>query len=277
MELIRSRNQQTAMPALLNTLFEGELREDMLVVDHPVVFTFERPRERLVFWPGIRRNPAHELHQALQSISTAEASLEKAAAAIVGGADNFLFTTPQMVVQGKMASDGRMNLTAILADTNPFTGAFGQAGLQLSILHELLANIAKKSVGELSIQQMGLVLQKQVVEQLLKGSFDNMPEDPYSKGMKPRKVDPPLDIATLIDPQIEAIGGKSKWARLVAAPLLRVAQAETAEDALELCKKIKADDWRRAMTEWCEAVMVAEKFRAAQEQAAQEKAGDGEA
>jgi len=270
MEMIRSRNQQAAIPAVLNCLYEtGDERDDVLVVDHPVIFTFERPRERMVYWPGLVRNPAHELMTAFTSLAPSEGSLADAAAAVKGGRKHFLFSTPQLVVQGRMASDGRMDLYIVTADTNPFLGAFGQMNLQMSILLELLAEAGKVHVGELTIQHQSLSLRKDVVAELLRASFDQLPEDPYANGLKPRKIDGPLNMQVLAEDGGNVMGHKSKWVRHVAIPLLAAMQAETPAEGRELAKKVKADDWRRSMIEYCDANLAVQQF--AQEQAGGEE------
>lgn len=260
MEMIRTRNQQQAMPALLNTLFEGERRDENAVVDHPVVFTFEQPRERLIFWPGIRRNPAAEMAQALQSLNQTEPHLGDAAKAVLDGSENFLFHHPRLVVQVSENHAGRLNLYAVLADSNPFTGAFGQQGLQLSMLLELLANEARRQVGEMTIQHQRLTVPASVVSQLLKSTLDDPPVNPYDR-IKPRKIDGPLAIADVLGDPAATMGIKSKFVRHVIGPLLLAGRAESAAEAAELAKKIKADDWRRAMVEWCEAVTLAQERR----------------
>lgn len=265
MEMIRARNQQAALPALLQSLYtDGEQHADQLLLDHPVVFTFERPRERLIFWPGIRRNPAGELAQALTSLQAAEPHMEQAAQAVVQGNQRFMYHNPQMVVQVRDDGAGRMDLYAILTDPNPFTGAFGGQALQLSVLLELLAQAGKRQVGELTVQHQQLQLPANVVAQLMKGSLEAMPANPYADGLKPRKIDGPLDLGdTLKHPEV-TMGHRSKWVRHVAGPLLVAGKADSPQQAAELAKRIKAEDWRRAMIEWCEAAAAAEEFQKAQ-------------
>lgn len=261
MEMIRSRNAQSAMPALLSTLFEAEQKDGDQVVDHPVVFTFEKPRERMIYWPGIRRNPAGEMAQALQSLSQTEDALESAAEAVKSGANHFLFSTPQLMVQGRLGTKGELNLYAVIADENPFTGAFGQIGLQLSLLGEAIAKAGKMKLGELTVQHQRLRLPSNVVAQLMQGTLQGIPEDPYDNGMKPRTLELPLDLKMLIEEGEQASGYKSKWIRHVALPLLAAGRAKTPAEGKELAKKIKADDWRRSMIEWCEAAQLAEEAR----------------
>ena len=273
MEQMRSRNAQMAVAGMLQSLYAGgeHTEDDQLLLDHPVLYTFEEPRERLIFWPGIRRNPAQELSQALTSLAQAEEHMEPAAKSITDGSDGFLFSTPRLLVQAHATDAGKINLHAVVADTNPFVGAFGQIGLQMSILIELLAHAAKKQVGELTIQHQRVALPKQVVEQLLRPSIEHIPEDPY-RSIKARKIDSPLGINDLLNNPEETMG-KSMWLRHVAGPLLVAGKAETPAEAIVLAKKIKADDWRRSMTEWCEAVQQAEAFKAAQEAQAEGAAG----
>jgi len=265
MEMIRARSPQAAMPALLQAMYAGgDLDDDgNLTLDHPVLFTFEQPRERLIFWPWIRRNPAGELASALQPLAQAEERIPNAAGTIVKGSEHFILSTPSLLVQVRMDRASRFNMHAVASDSNPFQGAFGQLGLQLSILLELLAGAAKKNVGELTIQHQRLVLPKTVVAQLLGVEMANIVEDPY-RNIKPRKIDGPLDIANILATPEETMG-KSKWVRHVAGPLLLAGRAETAAEGMELAKKIKADDFKRSMIEWCEAVQQAEDFKAQQE------------
>jgi len=269
MEMTRSRNAQRAVPAMLQALYTGEQDGDDLLLDYPVLYTFEEPRERLVFWPGIRRNPAAEIQQALHSLQQAEEHLPSAAENILKGNEGFLFSTPQLLVQAKLRGN-QVNLHAVVSDTNPFVGAFGQIGLQMSILLEMLAHYAKKNVGEMTIQHQSVRLPKDVVEQLLAPTYADIPEDPYRK-IKPRKIDIPLGIADLLNNPEETMG-KNKWIRHVGGPLIRAGKAETAAEAQELAKQIKADDIKRSMIEWCEAVQQAEEFKAQQEAAARAEA-----
>ena len=273
-QIIPARNVQQALVPLLQALHTTaeDIGEDLVFTD-PVVFRFRNPRERLVFFPGFRRNPAQELSQSMQSLVQAEGNIQQAADAVVAGAGHFLFSTPQLVVRGDIGTDGRFNLTAILADTNPFTGALGQIGLQMSILQELLANAAKKSVGELTIQHMGVRVPLQVVKNLMKAALDNDTSDPYDGDLKPRKIDGPLEMKMLVEEGDQATGYKSKWLRHVALPLFACLKAETVEEALELTKKIKTEDWKRSMIDWLQAVKMSQDYAAAQKEAA----GDGEA
>ena len=271
MQLINSRNPQGSMAPFLQLMHtSAKLEGDMLILNEPVVFSWERPRERLIFFPGFRRNPAAELGQAFHSLSQAENSIVEAAEAVVGGAQHFLFSTPHLVVRGDIGHDNRFNLAAVIAETNPFAGALGQLGLQMTFLQELLATSVKRQVGGLTVQHMGIAVREEVIKNLLKSSFENSVSDPYDGGMKPRKIDGPVELKMLGEEGDNAIGYKSKWVRQVALPLLAAGHAESAEDALKLAKKIKADDWRRAMVEWSEAVILAQKYQA-------EQAGDDEA
>jgi hypothetical protein len=262
MQLITSRNIHGALAPLLQLMHvSAEQENDRFILREPVIFTFDRPRERLIFYPDFRRNPAHELGQALLSLSQAEASIEEAATAVISGASHFLFSTPHLVVRGDIDHGGRFNLSAVIAEKNPFAGAIGQLGLQMSILQELLANSAKKPVGILSVQHMGLEVNAEIIKGLLRGAYDGMTSDPYDGELKPRKIDSPVELKMLGEEGAKAIGYKSKWVRQVALPLLIAGKAETPEEALELTKNIKANDWRRAMIEWTETVI---KARAAQ-------------
>ena len=259
MQVIKARSQQLAMPQLLSTLYDGEQKDGVLVVDQPVVFTFEQPRERLLFWPGIRRNPAQELVAALAALKVAEDGIEAAVAGVAKGNHSFLFSTPVMVAGAKITGNNCLDMYGIISDPNPFTGAFGQANLQLSILQEMMAHAGKLDIGELTVQHQGLHMGTKIVEQLFQGALGGQrPADPYAADLKPRKIDMPIDVASLLDPALRgAMGRKSKWSRLVAGPILDVGECKTPQEGLALCKKIKADDWRRATIEWCEALIQA--------------------
>ena len=267
MEVIRTRNAQSGIAPMLQLFYtDAEQEGGALFIEHPVVSIFEHPRERLVFWPGLVRDPAHELLLAATSLAPSEAALPKVAPAIKAGVRQFLFSTPQLVVQARIGGNGRMNLYVVLADANPFTGAFGQVGLQMSILLEMLAAEARVQVGEMAVQHQGLLLPTEVVERLLRLSVDDRPEDPYQTGaFKARKIDGPLNLAALVDPEHNAMGHKSKWIRHVAMPLIEAGKCETPQEALKLAANIKADDWRQALTDWCQATIEAEAFRKAQE------------
>ena len=112
MQVIHSRNPQGSMTPFLQLMHTSAEQEPggMLALNEPVVFSWERPRERLIFYPGFRRNPAQELGQAFNALSQAEASLADAAEAVVGGARHFLFSTPHLVVRGDIGNDNRFNM-----------------------------------------------------------------------------------------------------------------------------------------------------------------------
>jgi len=157
--VIPSRNAHSAMTPFLQMMqISGEQDGESLAINEPVIFRFERPRERLIFYPAFRRNVAQELGQALASLSQAEETLPQAAAAVLGGARHFMFSTPHMVVRGDIGFDGRFNLYAVVTEDNPFRGALGQLGLQMSLLQELMAGAVKKQVGTLTIQHMSATL-----------------------------------------------------------------------------------------------------------------------
>lgn len=257
MNQITARNGQQAMAQVLQLLHtSGELSDEgVLSFNSPVTLTYENPRERFIFWPGFRRNPAQEFYTALSSLQGAEAGIPQSAEAILGGASHFLFSTPQLVVQGQVGKDGRLNLTAVVAERNPFTGCFGQLALQLTLLQELMANSIKKNVGTFTIQHMGLDADAGVVGQLLKMSYDNPVEDPYETGkVKVRKIDNDVPIGMIIAEGDNAMGYKSKWVRGALLPLLKTGTFEDIEDIAKQTKKVKASDMRAAMEDWIDAV-----------------------
>ncbi|MCP4896070.1 MAG: hypothetical protein GY906_03765 [bacterium] len=272
MHLIPSRNAQSAMAPFLQMMHTSAEQEgDMLILNEPVLFTFEKPRERLVFYPGYARNPASELGQACQSLAQTEGAIEDAAKAVVNGAGHFLFSTPHLVVRADVDSSGRFNMQTIVSETNPFVGALGQLALQMSILQELMAGAVKKPVGTLSFQHMNVILKDEVITHLLKLGYEEPVRDPYAEGMKVRRIDGPLQLKMLSEEGNNATGYKSKWVRHVALPLLACINTETAEEARELVKTIKAEDWRRAMSQWIEAVIMQQRYQQEQEDG-QEKA-----
>lgn len=276
-QIIPGRNFQSLMVPMLQSLHTAAEEEgEDLVFHDPVIFTVHRPTERLVFFPGFRRNPAQELGQAFASLAQAEGSIEDAAKAVTDGGGHFLFSTPQLVVRGSVGGDGRFNLTAVLADTNPFQGVLGQMGLQMSILHELMAQAAHKHVGTLTIQQMGLRVPLSVVTQLMRAALDQHPEDPYEAGLKPRKLDGPLQMKMAVEEGPSASGYSSKWVRHVALPLLATLKAEDLDEARKLAEGIKADDWRRSCLEWLDAMGQAQAYQKMME-AKQQAEGNGEA
>lgn len=260
MEMIFSRNPQGAMAPLLSFMHTaGELEGDNLVIDSPVTFVYNNPRERLIFWPQFRRNPAQELYQALGSLAEAEKAIPEAAQAILTGATHFIFSTPQLVVQAKISSSGRLDMYVIVSEENPFVGALGQLGMQLTVLQELIAGAAKKPVGYFTIQHMQLRAPAMAVGQLLKAAFDEPVLDLYETGdIKTRRIDGPLDIKVMIAEETPT-GLRSKWARKVMLPLIACGKCEDVEEARKMAENIKAADIRRAMVEWTEAVIEAKK------------------
>ena len=261
MQLINSRNPHSAMASFLQMMhIAAEQEGKMLHLRQPCIFTWDHPCERLIFYPGFARNPAKELRQALQSIAQTESVILPAAESVLQGARHFLFSTPQLVLQANIDGSGCFNMAAVISETNPFLGAFGQLALQMSILHELLARSIKRRIGTLSIQHMNISVPEEVIRNFLRSAYDNEIVDPYEAGtMKARKLDAPLDLQMLTSEDAQALGYKSKWVRQVALPLFSADAEETPEECLEECQRIKADDWRQAMIEWTETRIMAKK------------------
>jgi len=254
---ITARNSQQALASFLQLMHsEADLdQKGVLRLTEPITFVFEEPRERFIFWPGFRRNPAQEFHTALQSIAQTESSLPQAAEAILADDSHFLFSTPQLVVQAKLTKAGKVDMYAIVSERNPFTGAFGQLAMQLTVLQELLCNEVKKNMGSFTIQHMGVEMHSAVVGQLLKASFDSPVADPYENGdVKARKIDSPVEIKMILEEGDKAMGYKSKWVRGVLLPLLKTGTFEDLDDIAKQIKKVKASDVRRSMEEWLLAV-----------------------
>lgn len=276
MECLRSRNPQSALPALLNMLYaNGVSKDGKLSLPDPATFVYEKPRERLIFWPGFHRNPAKELVAALGALRQIEDVIPKAAADVVAGREHFIFFTPQMTVQANIDSNNKFNMRTVVAESNPFHGAFGYLALQLTLLHELMANSVKIDMGTFSIQHMSISADKEVIEMLLKESLNNIPKDPYQNGVKIRKIDGNINMAMLLDEGVAAQGYRSKWVRSVALMLFHSAQCESFDAAISWAKKIKADDWKLAQITYLEALKVASANQAAAELAKRETA-DGD-
>lgn len=257
MELVRSRNPQSAMPELLHMLYSNGIKEDeMLIIPDPIMFTFEKPRERLIFWPEFQRNPAKELVVALTGLKDVESVITKAAQDVVDGKEHFIFVTPQLMVQASIDRADKFNMRTVVAEQNPFLGAFGHLMLQLTVLQELMANAVNKNMGTFSVMHMSLRTRADVIEKLLKSSIDSIPGDPYQNGLKIRKIDGTINMTMLLEEGARATGYRSKWVRQVALPLFMSAQGENHEDGVKLAKSIKADDWKRAQIEYLHALKL---------------------
>jgi hypothetical protein len=248
MEVIKARNLQTAMPAILDLLYaRGERKDGQLVYRQPVSVTFEKPDERLLFWPGYKLNPAKQLHQAYASLGTAEAGIPQVAQQILTGTGQFLFSTPILVMRSVISDEGRLESYAVVANSDPMVGVAGQLGLQLSILHELLALASRKRLGKLTIQHMDLSAPEERVCMLMQNSLQDRAGDPYSTGeAKPRGLDADLEMTAALS---APLGLKSKWTRHVFVPLQEVGALvdEKPNEARKQLGRIKAGDWRLAM------------------------------
>lgn len=272
MELIRTRNAQQSLSAIIPLLYSsGEESGSDLLLDAPVMFEWERPRERMTFWPSFRRNPAHELAQSLQALRTAEAAIPDAARAVLAGKHHFLFSTPAVAIQGSIGTDGRLHLRCVTTERNPMAGALGQLGFQLTMLHELIANEAKRNLGTFSILQLGIQLPVDAVRTMFLAGADVLGYDPYTSGeTKARSIDSPLDMGVLLDQGEKAIGYRSKWGRHVALPLFATQKLAMGGDwygARIAAKLIKADDYRTSMLDWLEAAQAAQEAQSGSPQA----------
>lgn len=246
MEVIKARNLQQAFPRVLELMYgRGQrTKDEMVVYDRPCAITLERPDERLLFWPGYRLSPAKALLQAYQSLATAEPGIAQTAQSVLNGSPQFLFSTPVLVVQARITSEGRFETYAILTTEDPMVGVAGQLGLQLSMLHELLANAAKKKLGSLTIQHMRLAAPEERTSQLLLNSLNDGFHDPYERGeVKPRSLDDQLEMGEAIK---KTLGLRSKWSKHVFIPLQEL-DALPATEARAKLGSIKASDWRLAM------------------------------
>lgn len=249
MEVIKARNLQQAFPRVLELMYARGQRtkDEQIVYDRPCIVTMERPDERLLFWPGYKLNPAAHLMQAYQSLATAEPGIAQTAQAVLNGSGQFLFSTPVLVVQSRISKEGRFETYAIVTTDDPMVGLAGQLGLQLSILHELLANAAKKKLGSLTIQHMRLVAPEERTSQLMLNSLQEGFDDPYEAGrVKPRSLDDQLEMGEAIK---KTLGLKSKWSKHVFIPLQELAALPQTE-ARGKTGNIKASDWRLAMEQY---------------------------
>ena len=252
-----ARNPHSGLCPLLEYLSrEGTKQGEEYVLAEPCVLRWEQPKERLVFWDGLTRNPAEELRQVATGLALAESHAEPAAKTVLEGNGQFLFSTPLLAVQGRFTSEGRFDLTAIMSTENPFVGAFGQIGLQMAMLQEMMAKAVKKPVGCLTMQHMGIRAPMAAVAAILESSRSKVGYDPYAeKDIKPRDFDGPLELKMLSEEGTNAIGYKSKWVRKVALPLLQIEALANENGPLAAMQKvgdIKASDWRAAMEEWLE-------------------------
>lgn len=255
MELVRSRNPQSAMSETLNLLYrKGEKVGENLVMPEPVSFIYEKPRERLIFWPSFQRNPSRELHAALSGIRQIEKVIGDAAKEVMAGKTHFIFSNPQIVVQAHIDRSNRFHMRTVAAETNPFLGALGNAMLQLSILQELMANSIDHEMGTFTMLHMTISVKADFVEKLLKESLDGIPDDPYQHGLKTRKIDGNINIAMLLDEGARAAGYRSKWTRCVALPVFLSSQGRDFDESMKRTKDIKADDWRRLQIEYLRAL-----------------------
>lgn len=258
MNHIGSRNPQSAMPRLLQLMYRrGDKDGEMLIMPEPVMFTFQKPRERLIFWPGFQRNPVKELVIALTGLRQVENVISKAAQDVVDGKEHFVFVTPQLMVQANIDRAGKFNMRAVVAEQNPFLGAFGHLMLQLTILQELMANAVDKDMGAFSIMHMSLKIRADLIEKFLKESLDDIPGDPYSDGLKTRRIDGTINMSMLLDEGAKATGYRSKWVRAVALPMFLAASGEDFDESMKRAKSIKADDWKRSYIEYLYALKVA--------------------
>lgn len=254
-----ARNPHSALCLALMHLSEHGTKVDgNFVLSEPCAFTWEQPKERFVFWEGMSRDPGEELRQVAIGLAAAEAHIGPAGETVLQGSNQFLFSTPLLAVQGRIV-DNKLNMMAITTQTNPFIGAFGQINMQLTMLHELMAKSIRKSVGQFTIQHMGLSAPMEAVGALLEASRKQHGEDPYTeKLVKPRDLDANIELQMLATEGAGAIGYKSKWVRHVALPLLEISEMakERPLAALQQVNRIKASDWRASMEEWLEVCCV---------------------
>lgn len=227
---------------------------------------YEKPRERLIFWPGFVRNPARELVIALSGLKQIEDVITESAEKVVSGREHFIFSTPQLVVQANVDDYNKFNMRTVIAEPNPFSGALGHLALQLTILQELMANAVNRNMGAFSIQHMSMAVKADVVETLLKESLNGLPEDPYQNGLKYRKIDGKLNMAMLLDEGAAAQGYRSKWVRTVALPLFQSAQGDDYDASASWAKKIKSNDWKRAQVEYLDALKKAQESKNGEKQ-----------
>jgi hypothetical protein len=255
MEIV-ARNPHSALGAFLQQLVDrGTKHEDQLVFPEPCTFAWQLPKERLIFWDGMLRDPAQELQTAAHGLAEAEAVLELSAQKILKGNRQLLFATPELAVQGQLDTNKRFRLVVALATSNPFIGAFGQYGLQISMMQELMAKSIKKPVGPMvMIHMAGVQATTLAVGGLLEEIHKRLAWDPYAeKFVKPRDLDGPLELKMLSTEGPMAMGYKSKWVRHVAVPLLEILKAQREDTDIDIektTKRIKASDWRMAMELW---------------------------
>lgn len=254
MEVIKARNVQKAMPTVLDLLYSrGETVDGLVQYRHPVSITVEHPDERLLFWPGMKTNPFGAIANAYRSLATAEAGLETVAQAILAGRREFLFSTPILVLSATVTPENRLDAYAVITERNPLSGIGGQLGLQLSMLHELLAATTKKPLGVLTIQHQRLEMPRADLEQMMLNSLQERPVDPYSElGVKPRGLDAKLEMEMALT---APVGIKSKWTRSVFLPMREIAglMAEKPQEARKQCGRVKAGDWRLALERFLDA------------------------
>lgn len=245
------RNPQIALMALREDLLGRQHEDGVRRIREPVVVAVSRPEERVLSWPELRRDPAQELSDALVGILQAKPLVPLVAESLQRETQGFHFSANALAVHFGLDFMGFVDLTAFTSDNDLMGGAFGQLGLQLSLMLELVSREADRARGTLTIIHSSGMVDKKSCQALLPDYYSPAWQSGYVvDGNLPMPIDTEhfwSDVEMFCEVQEKAVGFKSKFARHLLLPLTLASKAEGKDEALKACESIQATDWRRAM------------------------------
>jgi hypothetical protein len=254
MDVITARNPQVGLMALRNETIPKFGHEGPVRLPGGLTLVVERPQERVVSWPGIWRNPAQELTDALLSLYQAQAAIATIADDLWDEPSGFQLMTETLVVSVQTVAAEELTMTACTSETNILAACFGPMFLQLSMLQELIAQRSGLKMGSLTLVQTGAFLTNRDRATIALVRF----YDGYTLGSceaTPIVVDEAFwsDVRMYLETRGQGVGYTSPFVRQTAIPMLAALNCEEKKQALNLAGRIKSSDWRRAMVQFVEA------------------------